>query len=285
MGVKVIIAPAGSGKTAWVVERSQRQSSQLMDTPRVVVPSRIQAVTFRQRIAQQGGAIGVQVGTFEDLSQDVLNLAGIHKTKIKETAQGRLLQTVFETCGLKFYSGIKDLPGFTQVIQKILNELKSGGIQPNQFAAAVKGMGGNQRIEEISRIYSAYQSMFVKEEWLDYIGEIWLAAEILENTPGLCSSWKTLFVDGFDDLSPVQLRVILALEKQIPDIYITLTGTKSGFERPLVHKRFLRTLSLLRASTDPEIITLEELGNKEIQTNLISNIERLLFQVKENKLI
>ncbi|MCJ7717404.1 MAG: exodeoxyribonuclease V subunit gamma, partial [Anaerolineales bacterium] len=83
----------------------------------------------------------------------------------------------------------------------------------------------------------------------------------------------------------VQLRVILALEKQIPDIYITLTGTKSGFERPLVHKRFLRTLSLLRASTDPEIITLEELGNKEIQTNLISNIERSLFQVKENKLI
>jgi len=146
-------------------------------------------------------------------------------------------------------------------MQKIINELKSGGIQPDQFTAAVKGMGGNPRIEEIAKIYSGYQSTLVKEEWSDYIGEIWLAAEALESIPDLCSTWTTLFVDGFDDLSPVQLRIILALEKQVPDISITLTGTKPGIERSLVHKRFQRTLSLLNASADPELITLEDLVN------------------------
>jgi len=259
MGIKIIIGPAGSGKTAWVVERSRELSSGLLDTPRVVVPSRVQAVAFRQRSAKKGGAIGVQVGTFEDLSQEILNLAGIHKTKIGETAQGRLLQAIFEDCDLEYYGGIKDLPGFVQVIQKIINELKGGGIQPEQFTAAVKEMGGDPRIGEIARIYSAYQSKFAKEEWSDYIGEIWLAAETLEHIPGLCSGWTTLFVDGFDDLSPVQLRIILALEKQVRDISITLTGTKSDRERPLVHKRFQRTLLLVRASTDPEIIYLEDL--------------------------
>ncbi len=42
-------------------------------------------------------------------------------------------------------------------------------------------------------------------------------------------------------------------------------------------------LSLLNASADPELITLEDLGNYEIQNSLISKLEGAIFKVKENK--
>ncbi len=85
-------------------------------------------------------------------------------------------------------------------------------------------------------------------------------------------SFRNLLNDDFEfikiKLEEYLSKVESSNKKQIPDISITLTGTKSGIDRSLVHKRFQRTLSLLNASADPELINLEDLINYEIQNSL-----------------
>lgn len=285
MCIKIIIAPAGSGKTSWVAKSTRELSAGLVDTPRVIVPSRLQARAFRGRLAQEGGAMGVKVGTFEDLSQEILNLAGIFNARISETTQIRLLQNILKDSSLVYYEGIKTLPGFIQITLKIIRELKAGGIQPAQFAAAVKGMGGELRLSELAKLYSIYQKMLQDEDWADYVGEVWLAAEALESNPVLCSSWKSLFVDGFDDLTPVQLRIILALQIQISDLTITLTGSEDGITRPLVHKRFQRTMELLADAASLKIIHMDKKRGTKTTDTLLSRLEGNLFRAEEERLI
>jgi len=285
MSIKVIIAPAGSGKTTWAAKRVRELSAELMETPHVIVPSRIQAMAFRQALARAGGAIGVNVGTFEDLAREILGLTGIFNTRISETTQTRLLQNIVENCNLDYYGGIKTLPGFIQITLKIIRELKGGGILPSQFAAAVKEMGDELRLSELAIIYSAYQKRLQDENWSDYIGEVWLAAEALESNPVLCSAWKSLLIDGFDDLSPVQLRIILALKVQASDLMVTLTGTKDSTNRPLVHKRFQRVRELLADADVLEEIHLEEKGEEKSPDTLFSRLEGNLFKMEEENLI
>jgi len=285
MSIKVIIAPAGSGKTTWAVQRTRELSAELIDTPRVIVPSRIQAMAFRQRLAQEGGAIGVKVGTFEDLSQEILDLSGIFSTRISETTQMRLLQSIVRNCDMEYYGEIKTLPGFIQISLKIIRELKAGGILPDQFTDAVKGMGGELRLSELAKLYSAYQKRLQDENWSDYVGEIWLAAEALESNPVLCSPWKSLLFDGFDDLSPVQLRIILALKTRVPGLTFTLTGAEGGITRPLVHKRFQRIMELLADVDTLDIIHLEEKDRKKIPDTLLTRLERNLFRMEEKNLM
>jgi len=284
MSIKVVSAPAGSGKTTWAAKRSRGLSVELMDTPRVIVTSRAQAMAFRGRLAQVGGTLGVNVGTFEDLAQEILDLAGIFSIRISETTQIRLLQIIVENCSLDYYEGIKTLPGFIQIALKIIRELKAGGIRSSQFAAAVKGMGGELRLSELAKLYSAYQKRLQDENWADYIGEVWLAAEALESNPVLCSAWKSLLFDGFDDLSPLQLRIIQALTTQVSDLVITLTGTEDGNTRPLVHKRFQRIIELLADVDTLEIINLEEMDDEKSPGILFTRLERNLFRMEEEKI-
>ncbi len=285
MSINVVIAPAGSGKTTWAAKRARELSAELLESPRVIVPSRIQAVAFRQELAKAGGAIGVNVGTFEYLAREILGLTGIFNTRITETTQTLLLQNIVENCNLDYYGGIKTLPGFIQITLKIIRELKAGGISPSQFAAAVKEMGDELRLSELAIIYSAYQKRLQDENWSDYIGEVWLAAEALERNSVLCSDWKSLLIDGFDDLSPVQLRIILALKAQVSDLMVTLTGTKDGTTRPLVHKRFQRIMELLEEADTLEIIYLEEKGEEKLPDTLFSRLEGNLFRMEEENLI
>lgn len=117
MSISIIIAPAGGGKTTWVINRSRELSSGLKESPQVVVPSRMQANVFRRRLAEAGGAIGVQVNTFEEIAQNILDLAGIYQTRISEIAQTRVMGTTLEKCRLEYYAGIRAKPG---LIQKVL---------------------------------------------------------------------------------------------------------------------------------------------------------------------
>ena len=230
----------------------------LKESPQVVVPSRMQTNIFRRRLAEAGGAIGVQVHTFEEIAQKILDLAGVYQTRITEIAQTRVMGTILENCSLEYYAGIRAKPGLIQKVLELIRELKAGGIQPEIFEDAVKNTNRAPRLSELASIYTAYQDKFQTEKWTDYAGELWLAAEALEANPDLCAPWKTIMIDGFDDLSPVQLRIIQVWEKQIPDLSLTLTGTGEGKVRPLVHKRFNRTLELLSKTLPLEIVYLND---------------------------
>jgi ATP-dependent helicase/DNAse subunit B len=240
VSVSLYLAPAGAGKTAALVREARRLARDL-NAPRVLVPSRLQARAWRRRLAEAGGALGVRVSTFDDLYRHILHRAGATVTLLTDPVQFRLLRAVLGEAPLVHYAPLRMAPGFVLVLRDLIGELKAGGVFPEALSEALEVMGGEPRLVELAQLYAAYQERLQQEGWADYAGIGWLAAEALARDRAIGADWPCLMVDGFDDLTSMQLDVIARLAGRVGRAVITLTGVREGPVRLLVHRRFDRT--------------------------------------------
>lgn len=247
------LSPAATGKTTALVKRARVLARSLSTPVRVVVPGYPQVRAWRRSLAEQGGVLGVHVFTFPQLYQQILDAAGRVYTRLRIPVQIRLLQSIVDHTPLKHYVSLRDKPGFITGLRGEIAELKAGRIWPETFAGAVNAMGAEPRLIELAAIYTAYQKHLQDKNWADRAGMGWLSAEVLEDDPKLCHNWPVLYVDGFDDLSPVQIDVIKHLARRIPEMVLTLTGEGDMTPR-LVHRRYARTRERLVAALDDLVI-------------------------------
>ena len=145
MTVRLITAPAGAGKTHACIERVRSVSKQIpMAQVWVVLPDRNQANAFNRRLAKAGGALGVQVGIFQDLYLELLAIAGKSVLLAPEPLVHRLTRAAIDKLAknsqLHHYLPIVWRPGFTQAVSELDVELKRELIPPEQFAGAVTVM-------------------------------------------------------------------------------------------------------------------------------------------------
>src|SRR5512139_1937963 len=96
MTIHLYLAPAASGKTTYVLNLVRDAAQGLQATPRVVVPTHMQARAWHRRLADAGGAIGVRVLTFDGLYAECLNAAGEAYTELSEPVQYRLIRAVVD---------------------------------------------------------------------------------------------------------------------------------------------------------------------------------------------
>jgi ATP-dependent helicase/DNAse subunit B len=238
MAIHLYTAPAGIGKTAYLVDRARALAADAGTMPRVVVATRLQARSWQRRLAETGGALGVHIGTFDRLYDQILSGAGEAYTRISDAVQYRLLRALIATVALAHYAPLRDAPGFVQEVARLIDEWKAGGIRPEALREAVTGMGGEPRLAELADLYLAYQRRLRDERWADAAGAGWLAAETLARQPEVGRAWPALYVDGFDNLTTVQLRVLRELAGRVGELIVTLTGAAVGRPRETVHRRF-----------------------------------------------
>ena len=166
-----------------------------------------------------GGAIGVRVMTFDGLYSECLNTAGEVYLELSEAVQYRLLQAVVAGVPLVHYAPLVDRPGFIQVLQRLIGELKAARIHPDAFAQAARAMGDEPRLAELARIYDAYQARLAvgsskgadinQQGSADRAGLGWLAVEAMEQrVRGVGRTWPLLVVDGFDSFTRVQIALL-----------------------------------------------------------------------------
>lgn len=247
MPVTLYLAPAAGGKTAFLVNRARALAQGLNATPRVIVPTQLQARAWKQRLAEAGGVLGVHIGTFDTLYRDILDAADVAVIRFSEPIQYRLLRSLIAEAPLECYRPLRAMPGFVQAVQDLIRELKAGGVAPEAFAEAIAALGNEPRLADLAWLYTAYQQQLQQHGWADFAGIGWLAAEALEEHPEIGTHWAVLFVDGFDDLSTVQRRVLRLLAPRIAELTLTLTGAPVGEVRDAVHKRFHRTRQVLES--------------------------------------
>ena len=242
MTTQILLAPAAAGKTAHVLALVQDAAQGLGSTPRVIVPTHLQARAWRRRLAEAGGAIGIRVLTFDRLYAECLNAAGEAYTELSEPVQYRLIRAVVDGLQLDHYAPLVARPGFIQILERLIGELKVARIDPGAFTQAVDRLGGEPRLGELARIYTAYQQRLRERGWADRAGLGWLAVEALdERALQVANDWPLLVVDGFDDFTSVQLALLQVLDGRVGQMILTLTGTTDGSDRPLVHGRFRET--------------------------------------------
>ncbi|MGC9467250.1 MAG: PD-(D/E)XK nuclease family protein [Anaerolineae bacterium] len=278
MSVHLYLAPAAAGKTAYMVGLACRASAKLAALTRVVVPTRLQARAWRRRLAEAGGAIGVRVGTFDTLYRDVLQLAGVVTTPLSDVIQYRLVRQIIGEAELDHYAALRTKPGFSQVVLDLIRELKAGGVDPEDFARSVDEMGSGPRLTELAALYASYQRHLQAQDWADFAGVGWLAAEVLASDQHVDFDWSLVLVDGFDDLTTVQTRVLRHLAGRVENLTISLTGDLDGEPRDFVHRRFNRTRERLEASLGVVAEPLPQAGSRAFLAAPLAHLEQTFLR-------
>jgi ATP-dependent helicase/DNAse subunit B len=259
MPVFLYLAPAASGKTAYVLKVVREAAQGLQATPRVIVPSHLQVRAWRHRLAEAGGAVGVRILTFDRLYAECLGLAGEIYTELSEPVQYRLIRAIVSEAALDHFSPLRASPGFIQILEQLIAELKAARIWPETFSHAVAALGDEPRLRELANIYTGYQARLQARAWADHAGQAWLAVEALEErAPDVAIDWPLVVVDGFDSFTPVQLALLEVLAGRVNDLIVTLTGTVDGSSRPLVHRRFEDTRRQLEEMLGVQAIPLPQ---------------------------
>ncbi len=279
MSIELLVALPASGKTETCIHRIR---TALSDHPLaevwVVLPDRLQAAAFRQRLAFAGGSLGARVGTFGDLYQNLLNRAGNYLPIASAPLQHQLIQKSVEHAGtqgeLEHFASIQTTPGFILALRDAFAELKRALVYPQKFLAYAQS--GTQAQKELALLYARYQARLHELGWADPEGLSWLAVEALHGNPSLASPIRLLVVDGFDSFTGAQKEATRLLAKHVGDLLITFPG-EIGSSR-VAHRRFTKVIETLCRELSPDITSVA--GPPRLLPDVL-HIERHVFESVE----
>jgi len=206
MSSRLLLAPAGHGKTEYLIRRIRQVNADEPLAPvTVIVPNTIQAGGFRSgwRLAeaQWGGSSHLSYplcrtvepcGAAHALLADPLR---IHLLRL-------LVDDLYERGEIRYYATLRNKPGFIAALRNTIEELKRARIFPEDFTSPSHGIGppGRNRPGLFG-----YQDWLQTQHWADNEGRGWLAVIALEADPGLGTDGRLLAVTGFDEFNPTQL--------------------------------------------------------------------------------
>ncbi|HLF82261.1 MAG TPA: hypothetical protein VI410_10870, partial [Anaerolineales bacterium] len=243
-----------------------------------ILPDRTQVTAFRRRIAAAGGALGVSVGTFGDLFQEILASAGRPVAVTPEPARQRLLRLALRSLEaegkLPFYQPILHTPGFLEVVGEAIAEMKRSRAEPEAVAALARSLARGAALGEMAAIYAEFEARLGAIPWTDREGLNRLAIQALRQHPGLLADMSLIAVDGFDSLEVAQVEALAALAGQVGRLVVALPGTRA-MERP-AYRRFARVLEQLRRAL-PEA-AIEELPPPRSLPQPLVRLEAALFE-------
>ncbi len=277
MPVELLISLPASGKTDACIQCIRTLLLNQPFTPvRVVLPDRLQTAAFRRRLADAGGALGVQIGTFGDLYRELLEMTGRTIPVASSPMLHRLVQAaveqVYTAGGLQHYAELRQTPGFSLALRDAFAELKRSLVYPDAFIQRA-ALGGAAQ-QELARLYLAYQTRLQALGWADPEGLSWLAVEALQNNPGLADKMQLLVVDGFDSFNSAQCQALRLLAPIVPHILITLPG-----ELPFHRAAHRRSEAAYQALSSSLPLIVHELPGPPHLPAPLQQIEASLFEL------
>ncbi|HTK52776.1 MAG TPA: UvrD-helicase domain-containing protein [Gemmatimonadaceae bacterium] len=199
-GPTLVLAGPGAGKTFCLIERIRYLIEQLE-----IDPTRICAFTFTNKAADEiasrlarrigSRAEGVKRRTLHAFCAELLREHGSHVN-----------------LGAGF--GIADEEYQRTVLRRLI-----GGKQPHRKILtrfSVHRLRGDQLYADDARLFAKYEEFLAKRNVVDFDTLVVKAAELLEKTGAsqeIRNRWRVILVDEFQDLNPVQYRIIYALAR------------------------------------------------------------------------
>src|SRR5690606_614156 len=168
-----------------------------------------------------------------------LSLMRVPTRSLKGGARQAVLRRVAGRERLDTFGAVANMPGFSHAVGGLISELKQARIEPTMFYDAQQG----EKDADLARIYDAYQALLRQHGLVDTEGEAWLALESLHENGGVDPKIALLAVDGVDQFTPGQARMIQALDQRAGRTVVTLThvpGREDG-----VGRRFANAQAML----------------------------------------
>ena len=228
-------------------------------------------------------SIGYRFLQFFSLGQEVLLESGISIQEINMITVRWLIRRILTEMAyegeLSTFIKVWEKPGFQRVIQGWIQEMKGQGITPEAYVLYARDTG-SAKDRELAMIYTHYQDFMHKGGYSDSDGLLWLAAEELEQDPLLYKKDIPLYVLGFDQFTPVQLRILDALAGRLREANIYLLWDQNRDQHSLPMARLWETKKTMQSSIPLEIVTIP---NEIDQYNFPRTLQRTHQQLFEKK--
>ena len=214
-GSVCVIAGAGTGKTRAITHRiAYAAAIGVMD------PQRVMAITFTSRAA------GEMRTRLRLLGYPGVNARTIHSAALKQllyfwpsvfggqspellTSKTPFISASVERAGIKLPANNRD------ALRDIATEIewaKVNQIAPEDFLATQRQARTRVNVEDIAKIYEAYESLKKQERTLDFEDLLLLTTAMIENEPQvrekIHDQYRYFTVDEYQDISPLQQRLI-----------------------------------------------------------------------------
>lgn len=210
----LLVGPPASGKTGRLLERAQSYLALRKRVWWVCLPAQ-KAYVYR-RATQRGALLGLEVLSSQQLYYRLL--AASYSLKPILTGPARVA-LVGEALTIK--DGQRVGPGEARLFARAIAEAKRNGVRPEELPVA------NPEARRLQQVYTRYEEL--KENWgrWDYDDFRLRALELLEK--GTVEVEPDLVVvDGFRELSPLELRLLQALSWQT-SVWVGLPEAPPGF--------------------------------------------------------
>jgi ATP-dependent helicase/nuclease subunit B len=260
MTASIYTSAAGAGKTQFVIQRLLDLEHRAFWQERwVLLPNRLQSEAFRERLIAQAGRnalFNIRFFEFYELYDWLLDFAALPQRTLTGAASDHILRQVIDGLNqnghLTYYQHIAHTPGFVQLVSRFIKELKQGVITLEAFQQAA----ASPKDHDLAQIYTAYQQFLLEQRLVDRDGAGWVALEALQANSALVQQVGLLAVDGFDNVTPLQARLLAALGEQVGELAFTLTyeaERQADASRP-----FQRTLDRLQRYGAWQVIKLDD---------------------------
>lgn len=283
MTPKLIISPPATGKTEACINRILKLLS-LKPFARVwvIVPNQQMAAYFKARLAAAGGGMGIQVRTFRDFYQEILEEHGVFVPVITSALSYRLIRTIVREAHaageLTHYDAIKEKPGFLSVLRDAFAELRSAMVTPSALLNYTSGATIDKH--ELAILYNRFIARLETLGWVDAEGQAWLAIETIKSKPNLTSPMKLVIIDGFTSFTPSQRQFLKYISQQAEELFITLTGEigstrEVNMRSQLVFDKLQSDFTLEILDFEPLKLLPEEILHMQRQILELDTVEKL----------
>lgn len=265
--IRIVLAPAGAGKTAAAL-------AALGEPRRGRAALLLPGALHRHRLAGALDTIPrLNAGSFDFFARYVLRLAGPLPDLATPATRHALLREELGALAaagrLPILGPVATKGGVVAEALRLIDELRAAGMAPAALAAAEV----SPYDRELAAVYAGYGAALDAYGLEDRNGLLLRARDLLRAGAVPRLRYELLVVDGFDQLTPLQLELLGELARRADETLVTLTGGPAPRQ---AHGRFARTLAALRAAL-PEA-QVEQLAAAPALSPPLAQIEAGLFE-------
>ena len=234
----------------------------------LIVPTRHVAQRRLCQILERGnlpGAIGRPVLTFQEFAALLLDEGSTNRAPLSELEQriliDRSIDALRRSGGLAAIGDAGGTEGFSNHVQRIIAQLKQAAIEPEDFKARIRKRAEPNELDEIvAGVYAAYQAALQEAGVLDLQGMYWVAyLKCEEEMPQALGDIDRVLLDGFDDFTPSEFRLLKSLHRHVSDLVFGLNHSTAASRKDL-YALTAETSEKIQQAFSPIVETLDEDG-------------------------
>jgi len=217
-----VVAPAGSGKTRVLTARIAHRIA-----TGEIEPGHVLCVTFTRKAAGELRERLRRIGIRDHVEAGTFHAVAWRQLRDRWAAQGRAAPHLLD----RTRPFLRDHVGVTAPAQlvELSTELawaRARMVRPEQYPDAARAAGRRTRVsaEEVAERYAAYEQAKARAHVVDFDDLLAACAAAIEHDPAFAAAqrwrFRHLFVDEFQDVNPLQLRLLEAWRGDRWDVFV-----------------------------------------------------------------